>query len=51
MLVHDVFNFKGLVISINIYIFIDDIETRRKIISKVFKNRYKNSKAKDENEQ
>ncbi len=51
MLVHEVFNFTGLGISIILYIVIDDIETRRKIISQVFKNRYKNSKAKDENEQ
>ena len=48
MLVHEVFNFTGLGISIILYIVIDDIETRRKIISQVFKNRYKNSKSKDE---
>ena len=48
MLVHEVFNFTGLGISIVLYIVIDDIETRRKIISQVFKNRYKNSKTKDE---
>lgn len=48
MVVHEVFNFTGLGISIILYIVIDDIETRRKIISQVFKNRYKNSKNKEE---
>lgn len=47
-LVHKVFNFSGLGISIVLYIVIDDIETRRKVISQVFKNRYKNSKKKEE---
>lgn len=47
-LVHKVFNFAGLGISIVLYIVIDDIETRRKVISQVFKNRYKNSKKKEE---
>lgn len=42
VLVHRVFNFIGLALSLVLYIVIDDIETRRKIISQVFKNRYKN---------
>ena len=44
IIVHRVFNFTGLAISLVLYIVIDDIEIRRKIISQVFKNRYKNSK-------
>lgn len=44
ILVHRIFNFTGFAISLVLYIVIDDIETRRKIISQVFKNRYKNSK-------
>lgn len=48
IIVHRVFNFTGLGLSLVLYIVIDDIEIRRKIISQIFKNRYKNSK-KDEN--
>lgn len=48
VLVHRIFNFAGLGVSIVLYIVIDDIETRRKIISQVFKNRYKNGKNTDE---
>ena len=44
LLVHRNFNFIGLGLSIVLYIVIDDIEMRRKVISQVFKNRYKNSK-------
>ena len=44
LLVHRNFNFIGLGISLVLYILIDDIEIRRKVISQVFKNRYKNSK-------
>ena len=44
IIVHRVFNFIGLGLSLVLYIVINDIETRRKIISQVFKNRYKNSK-------
>ena len=47
ILVHRVFNFTGFGLALVMYIIIDDIETRRKIISQVFKNRYKNSKAKN----
>jgi len=42
--VHRNFNFIGLGLSLVLYIVIDDIEMRRKVISQVFKNRYKNSK-------
>lgn len=42
--IHRAFNFTGLGLSLVLYIVIDDIETRRKVISQVFKNRYKNSK-------
>ena len=48
ILVHRVFNFIGFGLSLALYIVIDDIETRRKIISQVFKNRYKNSKNEEE---
>lgn len=47
ILVHRIFNFTGFGLALVMYIVIDDIETRRKIISQVFKNRYKNSKNKD----
>ncbi len=49
ILVHRTFNFIGLALSLVLYIVIDDIETRRRIISQVFKNRYKNSKKAEEN--
>lgn len=42
--VHRNFNFIGLGLSLVLYIVIDDIEIRRKVISQVFKNRYKNGK-------
>lgn len=48
VIVHRVFNFTGLALSLVLYIVIDDIEIRRKIISQVFKNRYKNSKKTEE---
>lgn len=44
LFVHRNFNFIGLGLSLVLYIVIDDIEIRRKVISQVFKNRYKNSK-------
>ena len=37
--IHRAFNFTGLGLSLVLYIVIDDIETRRKVISQVFKNR------------
>lgn len=42
--VHRNFNFIGLGLSLVLYIVINDIELRRKVISQVFKNRYKNGK-------
>lgn len=45
---HRIINFIGLGISLVMYIIIDDIEIRRKVISQVFKNRYKNSKLDDD---
>ena len=51
MLVHKVFNFTGLALSLSLYIVIDDIEIRRKIISQVFKNRYKNGKNTEEDDE
>ena len=44
MVVHRIFNFTGLGVSIVLYIVINDIETRRKIIGQMFKNRYNNAK-------
>lgn len=42
--VHRTFNFIGLGLSLVLFIVINDIEMRRKVISQVFKNRYKNGK-------
>lgn len=39
--IHFVVNYAGIVVSIVPYILIDDIETRRKIVTTVFENRYK----------
>lgn len=44
MMIHRVFNFLGLAVGLSFYIVIDEIETRRKVISQVFKNRYKKNK-------
>ncbi len=35
-------DFISLIISISLYLYIDDIESRRKVISEVFENKYKN---------
>lgn len=51
LFVHRNFNFIGLGLSLVLYIVIDDIEIRRKVISQVFKNRYKNSKKAKENQE
>ena len=48
--VHRAFNFIGLGISLVLYIVIDDVETRRKIITRVFKDKYKRKKDKTEEE-
>ena len=42
--IHRVFNFLGLAVSISFYVVMDEVETRRKVISQVFKNRYKKAK-------
>ena len=39
--IHFAVNYTGIIISIVPYILIDDIETRRKIVTTVFGNRYK----------
>ena len=44
LMIHRVFNFLGLAVGLCFYIVIDEIETRRKVISQVFKNRYKKNK-------
>lgn len=38
---HFVVNYVGIIVSIVPYILLDDIETRRKLVTRVFKNRYK----------
>ena len=40
-IVHFVVNYAGIIVSIVPYILVDDIETRRKVITRVFENRYK----------
>ncbi len=44
VLIHRVFNFLGLSVSLSMFVAMDEVETRRKVISQVFKNRYKKSK-------
>ena len=46
--VHRTFNFLGLAFSICMFVVMDEVETRRKVISQVFKNRYKRNKKNDE---
>ena len=46
--IHRVFNFTGLAFSLSMFLVIDEVETRRKVISQVFKNRYKKNKDLDE---
>ena len=49
--VHRLFNFLGLIVSLPFYVVMDEVETRRKVISKVFKNKYKKKdKEKDESD-
>lgn len=38
---HFIVNYAGIIVSIVPYILVNDIETRRKFVTKVFKNRYK----------
>ena len=42
--IHRVFNFLGLGTAISFFLVVDEVETRRKVISQVFKNRYKKDK-------
>lgn len=35
-------DFISIIISISLYLYVDDIESRRKVISEVFENKYKN---------
>ena len=39
-------DFISIIISIALYIYVDDIEARREVISEVFENRYKNGRKK-----
>ena len=36
-----IFDFISMAISISVYLYIDDIESRREVISEVFENKYK----------
>lgn len=42
--IHRVFNFIGIGVSLSFFVVLDEVETRRKVISQVFKNRYKKDK-------
>ncbi len=42
--IHRFFNFLGLGAALSFFVVTDEVETRRKVISQVFKNRYKKSK-------
>ena len=44
LLMHRFFNFLGLIVSLAFFVVLDEVETRRKVISQVFKNRYKKKK-------
>ena len=50
VVIHRIFNFTGLAVSLSMFLVIDEVETRRKVISQVFKNRYKKNKGTDEEE-
>jgi hypothetical protein len=50
MAIHRFFNFLGLTAGLCFYIVIDEIETRRKVINQVFKDRYKKNKKKEEDQ-
>jgi hypothetical protein len=39
-----VINFLGLEVSVSFFVVMDEVETRRKFISRVFKNKYKKDK-------
>ena len=44
IIIHRVFNFLGLAVSISFFVVMDEVETIRKVISQVFKNKYKKDK-------
>ncbi len=44
VLIHRIFNFLGIAASLSMFVVMDEVETRRKVISQVFKNRYKKAK-------
>ena len=48
--IHRFFNFLGLIVSVPFLVVMDEVETRRKVISQVFKNKYKKNKDKEEDE-
>ena len=48
--IHRTFNFLGLAFALSMFLVIDEVETRRKVISQVFKNRYKKNKDLEESE-
>lgn len=50
VVIHRIFNFTGLAVSLSMFLVIDEVETRRKVISQVFKNRYKKNKDNDDEE-
>ena len=39
-------DFISMIIAISLYIYVDDIESRRKVISEVFENKYKSRRKK-----
>lgn len=39
-------DFISMIVSISLYIYVDEIEARRKVISEVFENKYKNRRKK-----
>lgn len=43
-----IFDFATMIISISIYLYINDIESRREVVSEVFKNRYKKNKKEED---
>ncbi len=45
---HRFFNFLGLIVSLPFFVVMDEVETRRKVISQVFKNKYKKKDKEDD---
>ncbi len=44
IIIHRVIIFLGLAVSVSFFVVMDEVETRRKFISRVFKNKYKKDK-------